>query len=222
MIKLIGFKRLIFLACLVALNLSVLGIYFFSIGPMLDDVTSQRDTVNGQIRELRGKISSIKQDMAYANENMPKYNELKDRGFFLNQDRFAIGRMMEDLRLRTGISSFSFTVSDVKEIPNTDAAAANYKLINSSIKVDNIVSPLDTNIYMLAQEIPHTFPDFARLQNMNITRTGEVNEAALKDISEGKPVNFVKADIEFNWITMVPKPEGSAGPENASAGFRRQ
>jgi hypothetical protein len=223
MIKLIGFTRLIFLACLLALNLAVLGVYFFSIGPMLDDMTAQRDAVNAQISELRGKISGIKEDMTFATDNLPKFNELKDRGFFQNQDRFQISRIMEDLRTRTGITSFSFTVSDVKEVPNTEADAINYKLINSHIKVDNIVSPLDSNIYMLAQQMPHVFPSFGRIQSMDITRAAEVNEATLKDIAEGRPVNFVNAALEFDWLTMVPKPaESTAGPDNAPAGFRRQ
>ena len=223
MIKLIGFKRMIFLACMVALNLAVMGIYFLSIGPMLDEATSQRDGVNAQISELRGKISGIKEDMAFVKDNLSKFNELKDRGFFLYQDRLTVSRKMEDLRTKVGISSFSFTVSDVTEIPNADAEAINYKLINSRIKVEKIVSPLDANIYMLAQEMGHAFPSYARLQNMNITRAAEVTEATLKDIAEGKPVNFVDANLEFNWITMVPKPaEGATGPDGAPAEFRRQ
>ena len=222
MIKLIGFKRLIFLACMVALNLSVLGVYFFSIGQMLDDVTSQKSTVDGQISELRGKIGNIKQDMAFAKDNLPKYNELKDKGFFQNQDRFAIDRIMKDLRAQTGISNFNYDVSALKEIPNADADAVNYRLIDSHIKVDKIISPLDTNIYILAQALPHVFPPYARIQKMDITRAAEVNEQALKDISEGKPVNFVNANIEFDWITMVPKPEAAASPANTPAGFRGQ
>jgi hypothetical protein len=223
MIKLIGFRRTVLLACLMALNLSVLGIYFLSIGPMLDNVTSQRDSVNGQITELRTKINGIKQDMVYEKDNLPKYNELKDNGFFQNQDRFTISRAMEDLRVKAGIASFSYAVGDVAEIPNEDAKAVNYKLINSRIKVDKIVSPLDSNIYLLAQDMASVLPHYVRIQDMNIRRSAEVNEAALKDIAEGKPANFVNADLEFDWITMVPKPDaGPAGPGDVPAGFRRQ
>ena len=223
MIKLVGLKRMIFLACMITLNLAVLCAYFFSIGPLLDEVTEQTDKVNAQIAELHGKISSIKQDMAFVKDNMPKYDELKNSGFFQAQDRFTISRIMEDLRVKAGISSFSFSVADVTEIPNADAAAVNFRLINSRIKVDKIVSPLDANIYVLAQEMTHVFPDFARMQDMHITRAAEVTEATLKDIANEKMVNFVNADLEFDWITMVPKPaETTAGPGGAPTGFRRQ
>jgi hypothetical protein len=218
MIKLIGLKRMIFLVVMLTLNLCVAAGYFFAIGPMLDDVTAQRDAINGQITDLRGKIDSVKQDMSYVTDNMPKYNELKDKGFFLPQDRFMIGRTMEDLRVKAGISNFAFSVADVEEIPNKDAADVNYKLINSRINVDKIVSPLDANIFVLAQEMAHVFPDYARIQQMNIRRAREVNEDSLKDIAAGKQVNFVDATLEFEWITMVPKPDASAA--GGATGFR--
>ncbi len=223
MIKLVGFKRMVFLICMVVLNLSALGAYFFVVGPMLDDVSSQRDTVNGQISDLQGKIANIKQDMTFVKDNLPKYDTLKTDGFFLPQDRFMIKHTMDDLKAKAGISNFHFTVADVEEIPNADAASINYKLIDSKIKVDQIESPIDANIYVLAQEMAHVFPDYARIESMDITRAAEVTEDKLKDISEGKQVNFVDANLEFEWITMVPKPaENATTPGGAPAGFRGQ
>ena len=216
MIKLIGFKRVVLLACLLALNLSVLGVYFFGVGPMLNDAIAQRDAVNGEIATLKANISNIKQDLVYMEENLPRFNELKEKGFFLSQDRFTINRMLDELRIKTGISSFAFSVSDVMEVSNNEAAAVDHKLISSRVKIDSIVSPYDMNIYLLVQGIARDFPNAVRIQSMNITRAAEVNEVALEDIAAGRPVNFVRADIEFDWITMVPK------AETAPAGFRGQ
>jgi len=223
MIKLIGFKRIVFLACLLALNLSALGIYFFSISPMLDDITAQKEQVEGQIRDLRGKISAAKADMIFLKAHLAEYNVMKDSGFFVNQDRFVISHVMEDLRAKEGISTFSFSVGDIKEIPNPDADAVNYKLISSRITVNNIVSPFDTSAYIMAQDIAHAFPGYARIQDLKVTRKGEVDEKSLKDISEGKPVSFVDTTLDVDWITMIPKPaENTPGTPGAQAGFRRQ
>lgn len=223
MIKLIGFKRIVFLACLLAINLSALGIYFFSIGPMLDDVTAQKDQVDGQIKELHAKIASAKQDMAYLKDHLAEYNSLKDSGLFLNQDRFMISHIMEGLRAKEGLSSFAFSVADIKDIPNTDADAVNYKLIDSRITVSNIVSPLDTSAYILAQDIVHAFPGFARIQDLKVTRVADVDERSLKDLSNGQPVNFVSSTLDVDWITMVPKTTDAApGAAPTPTGFRRQ
>lgn len=224
MIKLVGLKRLVFLVSVVSLNIFVLAAYFLGVGPLLDDVTMQRDSINAQISDTQTKLASIKDDMKFVEQNLSKYKQLETSGFFLSQDRFMINRTMEDLRKKAGIASFSFSVADVKEIPNADAASINYKLINSHIKVDKIVSPIDTNVYILTQEMAHVFPDFARIQTLDVTRENDVTEGTLKQIAAGQPVNFVNAVVEFDWITMIPKPPetpsepGAEGP----AGFRGQ
>jgi hypothetical protein len=220
MIKLIGLKRIIILSVLLALNLIIFSAYFIGIFPQRLEADSQLAAVQGEISELRGKIGTIKQEMAYLQENVPKYRDLEKKGFFLNQDRFLIGRMMEELRVKAGITSFSFQIADVEEIPNPDAAAMGHRLVNSRITVDSIVSPLDNNVYILMQEMNNAFPEYARMQSLNVTRTGEVTEQALADLSLGRPVNFVNATFIFDWMTLVPKPE-QAGADGA-AGFRRQ
>lgn len=224
MIKLIGLKRLIILVSVASLNLLILSSYLFGVGPMLDDVTMQRDSIQAQVSETQGKLANIKADIAFIQEHLPDYKNLEKSGFFLNQDRFMIGRTMEDLRAKAGISGFSFLVADVNEITNADAGAINYKLINSHIKVDKIVSPLDTNVYTLVQEMAKVFPDFARLQRLEVVRDSEVTEQSLKDIAAGRPVNFVNAEVELDWITMVPKPSDNAGAPGSAqpAGFRGQ
>lgn len=224
MIKLMGLKRLVILVVLGALNLLVLAAYMLSFGPMLDGATAERDAINAQISDTQMKLANIKKDALFVKENIPLYQKLVDQGFFLNQDRFMIQRTMDALRQKAGISSFNFSVTDVTEVPNASAAGINYKLLNSRIKIDNIISPLDNNVYLITQEMSQVFPSFARLQTLDVAREKDVTEAALKDIAAGKSVNFVNAAVEFDWITMVPKqaetPAGTGEP--VPSGFRRQ
>lgn len=223
MIKLIGFKRIVLLTCLAALNLSLFGLYFFSIGPMLTEVTAQRDGLNAQVAELVGKIDNIKSDVAFVKDNTENFNNLQAQGFFWTQDRLIINRSLEALRNKSGVSTFSFSVGDVTEIPNATAAEINHRLISSRIKVEKIGSATDANIYALAQNMKEGFPAAVRIQNLSLTRTRDVNEQALKDLAQGMPVNFIDATLEFDWITMVPKPaENTATPAGEPAGFRGQ
>jgi hypothetical protein len=222
-IKLIGFKRFVILALLLGLNVAVVGAYFALLYPLLDPLQAQMNAVNAEINELRTKNASIKQDLAFLKDNLPKYDALKNGGFFMEPDRFLIGRKMEELRLKVGITSFGFTVDDAEEIPNADAAALGYRLISSHIKVERIISPFDMDTYTLLQEASSVFPEFVRIQKMEMRRSKEVTEGALKDISAGKPVSFVDAAAVFDWITMVPKPaDQSPSVPGAPAGFRGQ
>ncbi|MBU6475588.1 MAG: hypothetical protein KGL10_01000 [Alphaproteobacteria bacterium] len=219
MIKLIGLKRIVVLVFLVALNLMALGVYLFSVGPMLDGVQSQKDALSGAISGLHGRIAGVKADTAYMQENISKYTALQAEGFFLPENRFTVKDAMEKLRVAAGISNFAYSVGNVKDIPNKDAGAVHYKLIDSAIGVDHIVSPLDANIYLLVQDIDRSFPAFVRLQSMQIHRSRPVDAQSLKAIANGQPVSFVDATLAFEWIAMVPdKPASPA----AAGGFRGQ
>ncbi len=220
MIKLIGLKRLVVLVCVIALNLLALGVYLFSVGPMLSNVQMRQNSLNGEISGLRGRISAVRMDTAYLKKNLPKYTALQQSGFFTQQNRFTIKSAMEDMRVKAGISNFAYSVGKVHTISNADAAAIHYKLIASEIVINHIVSPLDSNIYLLAQDMGQSFPSFVRLEEMDVHRTKKVDAESLKAIAEGKPVSFVGAALTFESLALVPNPPAATG--SAAGGFRGQ
>jgi hypothetical protein len=222
-IKLIGGRRVFFLGILLVLNLVVVAGYFAGLSPMMDDARSQLNTVNGEISDLQAKIQSIKEDITYVHDNTPRYEALQQKGFFKAQDRFMIERTLEDLRAATGITGFAFTVGAVAQISNADADSIGQKLVNSRITISKIISPLEPNIYAFMQKISEAFPEYARIQSLELRRMEEVNEVNLKKIASGETVNFVDATAIFDWMTLVPKdvaPSPAAGGGADAAGFR--
>ena len=218
MIKLIGLRRIILFLFFLGINLLVASGYFLGLKPIRDDAQMQLNTVSGQISSLQSKIMNIQKEVNSLKENQPKYQALKDKGFFLGQDRFMIGRLLEEVRKKSKITSFSFTIGNLEEIPNKKADSIKYKLVKSHIKVGNIVSPLDINIYIFMQKLADSFPEHTRLQSFNIKRTGKVTEAALSKIATNQPVSFVDAQLAFDWITLIPK----VIERPTAAGFRKR
>jgi len=129
MIKLIGLRRIILFLCFVGVNLLVasgyfLGLapmrnllvasgYFLGLAPMRDEAQMQLKAVSVQISSLQNKIMNIQSEVNSLKENKPKYQKLKDKGFFLVQDRFMIGRLLEEVRKKSQITSFSFTIENL-------------------------------------------------------------------------------------------------------------
>ena len=218
MIKLIGLRRIILFLCFLGINLLVSSGYFLGLAPMRDEAQMQLNAVRGQISSLQNKIMNVQKEVNSLKENQPKYQKLKDKGFFLGQDRFMIERLLENVRKKSEITSFSFTVGNLKDVPNAKAASMNYKLVSSRIEVGNIMSPLDSNIYIFLQALADDFPQHTRIQSFDIRRTKEVTEAALSKIAIGKPVSFVDANLSFDWMTLVPK----VTEKPTAAGFRRR
>ena len=202
--KLIGVKRVILLAILIALNAAIAASYFLWIEPMREEAQVKLTATKDNISSLQGKIQNTNIELAEYAQNLPRYNELKSSGFMSNQDRFQISRDLDVVRNRAQLSGFSFQIDDLKTIENAEAAAANMTVLNSRINVDNVVSLLDINFYDFVDLMVAEFPSHVRLQNFNISRGDPLNSTTLQRIVAKQPAKLVTGRAVFDWITYVP------------------
>ena len=73
MIKLIGLKR----------TMIVAAAYFLVLTPMVQQAQSRLATLNSDIADLNGKITTAKQETVFLAENMVNYRVLQYKGFFM-------------------------------------------------------------------------------------------------------------------------------------------
>jgi hypothetical protein len=205
--KLIGVKRTLILAILLAINLAIAAVFFLQIEPMRVDSQSKLESVNGEIDTQNQKLATIQADIETAKRTLPDYQALEKKGFMLNQDRFRMSRDLDDVRKNAELAGFSFTINDVRKVDNPDALAAQMQLIDSRIKVENVVSLLDINFYDFVDLMQEQFPVHLRVQSFEITRKDPLNSTALMHIAKREPVNLISATAQFDWLTMVPKQE---------------
>ena len=205
--KLIGVKRTLILAILLAINLAIASVFFLQIGPMRDDARTKLNAVDAEISDQSQKISNIKADLDTFNKTLPDFKVLENKGFTLSQDRFRMSRDLDDVRKKAELAGFSFTINDVKKIDNPDALAAHIQLIDSRIRIENVVSLLDLNIYDFVDLMEADFPAHLRVQAFNITRKDPLDSVALGHIAKKEPVSLISATMQFDWLTVVPKLE---------------
>lgn len=212
--KLIGIRRALVLVFLLALNAAVAFVYLGMIEPMRQEAEASRNGVIGQIADLQSRILNVKQELILFRENLPKYQVLEGRGFFLGQDRFKMGRDLGDVRTLAGLSGFSYNINDIKTVENADAAAAQLKLITSRIQVSNVVTLLDNNFYAFLDMMDEAFPAHVRLHSFTVKKSASLDEAALQAISKNQQVNLMTAEATFDWLTVVPDAgQNSAGEQ---------
>jgi hypothetical protein len=206
-VKLIGVKRALILAILFAINLAIAAVFFLQLSPMRDDAQQKLDGINDEIGATSQKIASIKSDLDTFNKTLPQYKELEQKGFTRNQDRFGMSRDLDDVRKKAALAGFSFTISDIKKVDNPDATTAQMQLIDSRIKIENVVSLLDVNFYDFVDLMQTDFPEHLRVQSFEITRKNPLNSDALAKIAQKEPVNLLSATAQFDWLTVIPKQE---------------
>lgn len=202
--KLIGIKRALILAILLAINLAIAGIYFFGIEPMRGRAVVELQGVEGQIASLQSKISNVKKELADFNRDKPRYEELNAVGFFNKQDRFQMGRDLDKVQASSGLKGFSYSISEVKDIPNSDAASSQSRLISSRIEVTNALALVDEDFFGFIDSMVKLFPAHVRLEAFSVARNKELSADTLGQIRKGDLNALMDARASFDWLTIVP------------------
>lgn len=202
--KLIGIKRALLLAILLAINLAIAGLFFFVIEPMRAGATQQLAGIEGQIAGLQSKIQNVKRELEDFNRNLPKYEELKTVGFFNSQDRFDLMRHLDDVRLKNNLQGFPFDVTEIKEISNSDAAMSQSRLIRSRINIKEVPVLVDSDFFQFVDVMKEAFPAHVRLQSFKISRVNQFDAEFLKQIRKKEKNSGIAAQVEFDWLTIVP------------------
>ncbi len=208
MIKLVGLKNYVILVALLGFLLIVTAIYFGGIVPMSAEVSAELNGTKSAISGLQGKIAGLREDEKFLKENLQAYQALEGQGFLMKQDRFMIGRTMEDMRKKTSWLTLPYSVGDTQTIavPNVDLAAIKHRLIDSRIEVRAVPVLLDTDVYVFLQELARVFPAHTRIQNFSVKRSREITRQSLVEmVANKKPASFFSADITFDWLTLVPE-----------------
>ena len=212
--KLIGIKRALILAILLAINLAVAGLYFLVIEPMRNNAAVQLSGIEAEIGGLQSKIQNVKRELDDFKQNLPKYEELKKVGFFNGQDRFDLVRHLDKVREDAQMVGFPFAVTEVKEIPNKDAAASQSRLVFSRIDLKDLPTLVDNDFFSFVDTMMTSFPAHVRLNSFSITRVPNMDARFLTALRKREKNSAVIASASFDWMTIVP-----ASKEKTTSGW---
>ncbi len=205
--KLIGIKRALILAILLAINLAVAGLYFFVIEPMRSNATVQLSSIEGEISGLQSKIQNVKRELDDFKQNLPRYEQLNKVGFFNNQDRFELMRHLDAVKTESGLVGFPFDVTEVRELPSTDAAASQSRLVYSRISLKDLPTMVDIDFFRFVDVMMGTFPAHIRLNTFSIKRVPNLDTAFLTQVRKQEKISAIDAQATFDWMTIVPAPK---------------
>ncbi len=204
-VKLIGVKRLTFLATLLGITVFFGFTYLVVFNPMLNNSRSELGKVKGQISSFRGKINSVKADIKYMKENIPRYDKVLSQGMFDDQDRFDVERLIEKMKTKAHGVEFSYDISDLEELDSEKADLMGYRLIKRSIALNSVKAMLDSDILSFFQSIKTVFPLYNQIKGFELSRKSRVNYSVLTDIADQKKDSMVTAKLDFDWVTLSEK-----------------
>lgn len=211
MIRLIGIQRIVVLAALLVINLMLAGAWFGVIQPRTEQATREKASYENKMRKMRKELSDIGGKLQAFYDNEKLFESLHDDGFFGTQDRLEARKILKDMQRESRLASIEFTVNAAEFPNNRTAQEVNYRLMRSKVMV-SIKAFLDTDCYDFIERINNRFPGHTRVTLFEIEPTkGRIRTRDIVDLSRGRAVNFVRAELEFEWYTLYDSEAGGEG-----------
>lgn len=204
MIKILGFRRVITLAIMVAVNLVLAGALYTLILPQKDKTEQELRNTRSAVNARRNEVATLKNEYEMIQEQKNLFENLQDAGFFTTQDRIDARKTIEQIQLESKVLAARYDIQAIEVRENTLAAGADHVILHSPIKV-TLDALDDIDIYSFMYWAQNAFPGHVGIDSLTVQRRMDVDEVTLKQIGTGIPVVLVSATVDFSWNTMVPR-----------------
>jgi hypothetical protein len=204
MIKVLGFKRVVTLACLLAANIVLAGLLYGVLTPQMTKTEQDLRRVRGGVTARRTEVATLKTEYEQIQEQKSKFEDLERSGFFQTQDRVAARKLIEDIQAESSILSARYDIQAINVKEDPIAAQSDYVILHSPVKV-SLDALDDIDVYSFIYWMENAFPGHAGVHAMTLERKLDVDEVTLKQIGNGVPAILMSATVDFSWNTMVKR-----------------
>lgn len=216
MIKILGIKRVITLAILVAVNLALAAALYSLILPQKAKSENELRSTRSAVNARRNEVTTLKTEYEQIQEQKNLFGNLEEAGFFSTQDRIEARKMIEQIQQESKVLAARYDIQPIQVQEDPTAAIADHVILNSPMKV-SLDALDDIDIYSFMYWAQNAFPGQVGITGLTLERKLDVDEITLKQIGNGVPVVLVSATVDFSWNTMVPRanlPQQLSQPAN--------
>lgn len=204
MIKILGVKRVLTLAILVAVN-AILAFAAYSVTlPQKEKAEAELRSTKANIAQRRDEMIRLKTEYEQIQQQKNLFEKLQEAGFFSLQDRLQARRTIEQIQTLSKILSTKYDIQAIQVQENQIAAASDHVILHTPVKI-TVDAMDDLDIYNFIYWVENSFPGHAGMTNIVIDRRLDIDETTLKQIGNSIPTVLVSATIDFSWDTMVPR-----------------
>jgi len=210
MINVLGIKRVMLLAGLLALNVVLAAVVYMYLTPEIQTKEREMRGLRSQVSTVRNDIDRMQVEFDQLESQREEFEILAGDGFFKNQDRRQAEKILNQIQKSSRVSKAIASIGRGVTEDNKEAQKAKYKILKSPIEV-RLEAIDDVNVFHYIFLIEHYFPGHVAVKNINIERDADVSNTVLRSIASGGNPPLVKANLELVWRTMIPESEVIGG-----------
>lgn len=228
MLKVLGSKRVLFLAILLASIIGVGGIYFYVLTPFHDQTKQDLDSTKAAIDQKYTDVAKMKEQYVFLQSQLRSFKELEGRGFFNDQNRSPAVDKLGRLSDYAGLLKANLKFGIGQLIKDPSATLAKQVVLKSPVTVE-IKSVDDVDVYSFIKFVDEKFSGDVDVTSVKLKRNEIFNIEILKKIGTGSGTPLVDTELHFDWYTLAPEnviaPVGNGvgngpSPENGAGNAR--
>ncbi len=204
MIKILGFRRVIILLALAALNGLLAAGYYLYMAPEQIKLERNLKSVRGLASSVQSDIAKLEVEFSQLEDQQAKFEDLRSDGFFEDQDRYELENALQMTQAESNVLLAKATVSAGEILEDENAQKSEHKILSSEITID-IEATNDLDIYKYLFLLEKNVPGHISIEEFNIVRDGDISGTVLRSIASGEEPTLVTAKVRFFWKTMIPQ-----------------
>lgn len=205
MVDILGVKRLAILAILAGINLIIAGVAYGFLAPQVTKMQRQLRSVTSQLNTVRSDLGNIRVEFDQLEDQQDQFEALKEKKFF---DLSVRSKMDEYLTEAETLSQVTvgpgLSISAPSFVDDMNAAKSDSVLAVSQAKF-NISALTDRDIFRYIWELENSLPGYMALQSVILERKTNISRTVLQAVAANENPEIISANIEGNWILMIPK-----------------
>jgi hypothetical protein len=206
-------KRMIRTACILAGVVCVLAGMAFFLSGYDDDVAAQKTTQQNENNQTASERDMIKAQFSEGFEINNVYEAyIKNHNANFAIDREAATQLLSALRVTYHLARLGVTIAPVGDMSGDLFQLKTATMVKSEVAL-TFSAVDDHSVYGFIESIQRQFPGIVLIHSFKLSRTGDVSQPILLDLSSHRLASLVTGELAFSWIGMVPKPQDN---KNAS------
>jgi hypothetical protein len=217
MIRVLGTRRILTIAVLIALNMALAAIVYLYLIP-------QKMAGEKELRGLRGNISTVQSDISrmqvefdQLEEQQARFDKLRDHGFFSTQGRREAELVFQRIQQESGVVSAVANILAGTVEENAEARKSDHQMLVSPVNI-HIEAMDDVDVFRYIYLVQQFFPGHVSIERLTLERKAEITGTILRAIATGNNPQLVSADVVLMWRTMIPDKEVINAPVNQAGG----
>lgn len=202
MIKVIGFRRLLVIGVLIALNVLFAAALYQYLLPQLKQTERKLNSTRSQVSGIQADIERMQIEFEQLDEQQAFFDLLKEDDFFSRQARRDAEEVFLKAETDSGVITSFVNVRSGTLVENEEAGKAEHVMLESPVEI-RLEALEDRDIYEYVYILEKLFPGHLSINSMFLERTANLNDTILRGIASGQNPALIKASINMTWRTMV-------------------